>query len=155
VPPPEAAATAATSGRATRAKARAWGNRRPMAKRLDLTPEEAERRETERRAQLRTSALHVQLTQAEKVEITARAKKTGNRPSDFARIVLLSDLKAPAPPARDPEAINALAFQLAKIGTNLNQLAHIANETRALRHEAELRMVADRIVAALDKVMTL
>jgi Bacterial mobilisation protein (MobC) len=54
-----------------------------------------------------------------------------------------------------PEAINALAFQLAKIGTNLNQLAHIANETRALRHEAELRMVADRIVAALDKVMAL
>jgi hypothetical protein len=155
VPPPEAAATAATSGRATRAKPRAWGNRRPVAKRLDLTPDEAERREVERRAALRTSALHVQLTQAEKAEIVGRAKKTGNRPSDFARIVLLSDLKAPAPPARDPEAINALAFQLAKIGTNLNQLAHIANETRALRHEAELRLVADRIVDALDKVMAL
>jgi len=155
VPPPDAAAIAATTTRATATKPRAWRNRRPAAKRLDLTPDEAERREVERRAKLRTKALHVQLTEAEKAEITARAKKTGNRPSDFARIVLLSDLKAPAPPARDPEAIRALAFQLSKIGTNQNQLAHIANESRALPQEAELRRVGDLIVAALEKVMAL
>lgn len=153
MPPPDAAAKAATTARATRAKRHAWHKRRPVVKRLDLSPDEAQRLEDERQATLRTSVLYVQVTKAEKAEITARAQKSGNKPSEFVRIVLLSDLKAPAPSARDPEADRALAFQLSKIGTNLNQLAHIANETRALAHEAELRGVVTQIKAALAKVV--
>jgi Bacterial mobilisation protein (MobC) len=145
-------AGAASSDGARRGKPRKWHNRRPAARRVELTPEEAERRDAERRAKLRTKALHVQLTQAEKTEITARANKTGNRVSDYARLVLLDPLKAPALPARDPAADRALAFQLSKIGTNLNQLAHIANETRALPHLAEFRALAAEIKAALAKV---
>lgn len=75
--------------------------------------------------------------------------------SEFARIVLLSDLKAPAPPARDPEAIGALTFQISKLGTNLNQLAKIANETRVLPREMELRVLAAQIEAALERVIEL
>jgi hypothetical protein len=163
MPPADAGATdagavrsadagAASSDGAIRTKRRKWHNRRPAARRVELTPEEAERLEAERRAKLKTSVLYVQVTRTQKTEITARAKKTGNRVSDYARTVLLSDLKAPALPARDPAADRALAFQLSKIGTNLNQLAHIANETRALSHLAEFRALAAEIKAALAKV---
>jgi hypothetical protein len=146
---------AVTLDEASRPERREWRNRRPAAKRLTLTPEEIAQREEEWQASRRTSALHVQLTPAEKAEIAERARKSGNRVSDFARIVLLSDLKAPSPPARDPEAIRALAFQLSKIGTNLNQLAKIANETRALPQETELRIVSAQIAAALERVIEL
>jgi Bacterial mobilisation protein (MobC) len=146
---------AAKPARANRADRREWRNRRPAAKQLRRTAEEIAQQEEERRAAQRTSALHVQLTKAEKAEIAARAKKSGNRVSDFARLVLLSDLKAPAPAERDPEAIRALAFQLSKIGTNLNQLAKIANETRTLPRETEFRVISAQLVAAFEKVIEL
>ncbi len=103
----------------------------------------------------RTSAIKVQLTPSERQELDGRAAATGRTLSDFARIVLLSDLKAPAPSARDPRAIRALAVELARVGNNVNQLAHIANERRALPRERDLKDVAERIIAALDKVMEL
>ena len=103
----------------------------------------------------RISGLRVQLTPTERAELERRAKAAGCILSEFARIVLLSDLKAPAPSARDPEAIRALAFQLSKIGTNLNQLAHVANERRALVRERELREVVGEVAAAIDKVIAL
>lgn len=154
MPPGSPAATSEAAGRSAPGS-RQWRNRRPVAKRPELTYAEIQEREAEREASRRTSALHVQLTKAEKAEITARAKRYGNRVSDFARTVLLSDLKAPAPAARDPEAIRALAFQLSKIGTNLNQLAKIANETRALPNETALRVVSAQIAAAIERVIEL
>ena len=66
--------------------------------------------------------------------------------------MLLSDLKAPAPSARDPQAIRALAVEITRVGNNVNQLAKIANETRALPHERQLREVATLIKATLEKV---
>jgi hypothetical protein len=150
-----AAASAVSSMESRRAPCREWRNRRPVAERLTSTSEAVQQSEDDRRAMQRTKALHVQLTEAEKAEIVGRAKKSGNRVSEFARIVLLSDLKNPAPSARDPEAIRALAFQLSRIGTNLNQLAKIANETRVLPTETELRVVAAQIVAALERVIEL
>ena len=130
---------------------RAW-QRRPTSRRLNLTPEEIEVQEAERRAKLRTAHLGIQLTPAERAEIERRAKASGNRLSDYTRIVLLSDLKAPMPPAHDPEAMKALAFQLSKIGTNLNQLAKYTNERRALPYDADLKGLSEQIVKALEKV---
>lgn len=103
----------------------------------------------------RTAAIKVQLTPSERAELDARAAVTGRSLSDFVRIVLLSDLKAPAPSARDPQAIRALTVEITRVGTNLNQLAHIANERRALPREKELQEVSRRIVTALEKVMAL
>jgi hypothetical protein len=105
------------------------------------------------RGEHRTAALKVQLTPTERAELDRRAAASGLTLSEFARIVLLSDLKAPAPPARDPEAIAAVTFQLQKIGTNVNQMAKIANERRVLPLEREFREVSERIVTALDRLM--
>ena len=66
------------------------------------------------------------------MELEFRAASVGMTLSEFARIVLLSDLKAPAPSARDPQAIRALAVEITRVGNNVNQLAKIANETRAV-----------------------
>ena len=100
----------------------------------------------------RTSFLGVQLTPTERAVLEQRAQTTGLSLSEFARIVLLSDLKAPAPSARDPQAIRALAVEITRVGNNVNQLAKIANETRALPHERQLREVATLIKATLEKV---
>ena len=77
------------------------------------------------------------MTKDEKAELVKRAKASGNRLSDFVRIVLLSDLKEPAPPAHDPAVIRELAWQISQIGNNLNQLAHVANKGRILPRKAE------------------
>lgn len=102
-----------------------------------------------------TAYFGFQVTPAQKAELERRAKATGYSPSEFARIVLLSDLKAPAPSARDPAAIRALAVEISRVGNNINQLAHVANERRALPLESQLRDISERLIAALDKVSAL
>jgi hypothetical protein len=94
-------------------------------------------------------------TPSQKREIQRRARAAGLDPAEFDRIVMLSDLKSPAPTQRDPGAIRALAFQLSKIGTNLNQLAKIANETRDLPRERYFRDTATGIAEAIAKVLEL
>ena len=132
-------------------KRRRW-QRRPSSRRLDLTPEQWVALEAERRRMLRTSGLRIQLTSGERAEIDKRAKAHNVRVSDYAREVLLSPEKAPLPPPRDKEGIRKLAFELSKIGTNLNQLAKYANERHALPRQIDFDGMSARIVAALDKV---
>jgi hypothetical protein len=146
---------AGTSAATTNPKRRKWRNRRPPWARLNSTPEERAAAEEKRRQSLRTAHIGVQFTPAERAEIVKRAKASGNSLSDFVRIVLLSDLKAPAPPAHDPEAIRDLSVQLSKVGTNLNQLAKLANECHAMPHQAELKPVTDQIMALFVKILDL
>jgi hypothetical protein len=54
---------------------------------------------------------------------------------------------------RDPAAIRALTAQLARIGNNLNQLAHHANQAGRIRSEAAIEAVTARIIDTLDKVV--
>ena len=145
---------AASKGSGRTAKGRRW-QRRPLARRLDLTPEQIAEKEAERERKKRTALLGVKFTPDEKAEIERRAKASGNRLSDYVRIVLLSELKAPLPSKTDPEAVNALAFQLSKIGTNLNQLAKVANETHRLALETELSVLIAQLAAIMAHVMEL
>ena len=119
-------------------KPRRWSNRRPLAKRLDLTPEEAAAREEKRYGKRARQFLSVRMTDAEKETIKRRAAGCGMKVSDFARTVLLSDLKEPPPARTDPAAVRALAWELSKVGTNLNQLAKRANEAAKIGGEKEL-----------------
>jgi hypothetical protein len=145
---------AGTSGTTAKAKRRKWRNRRPPSARLDLTPEEREALEAEAAKKRRTAFFGMFMTPDEKAELVRRAKESGNRLSDFGRIVLLSDLKAPSPPAHDPAVIAELSYHLSKVGTNLNQLAKVANERHELPREAELKAVIAEIKLTLARVAT-
>jgi hypothetical protein len=134
---------------------RKWRNRRPPAKRAELRPQEVEQRQKQRQSARRKSALHVQLTEAEKATLKQRASGYGMKLSEFVRTVALSELKEPPPPRTYPDAIRALAFQLSKIGTNLNQLAHVANETHRILFEKKLLDLADQIATSLERVIAL
>src|SRR5271154_4808833 len=105
------------------------------------------RRAKQDASERRTAGLRLQLTPSERAELDARAVATGRSLSDFARIVLLSDLKAPAPSARDPAAIRALTVAITRVGNNHNQIAKHANERKALPPEldADLLAVSRRI----------
>ena len=144
---------------------RKWGNRRPPGQRLALTPEEAERRAQERREKQAREFISVRMNKAEKATIAARASAYGMRLSDFVRTVLLSDLKEPPPPRTDPAALMKLAYELSKVGTNLNQLAKRANEAARIggdtelaalmAMETELRSLTAEIARTLARVIEL
>ena len=95
----------------------------------------------------------MQLTQAERELIETRAQSYGRKLSDFARIVLLSDVKEPPPPVLDPVTGLALIYQLQKIGGNLNQLAKYANERRAPPEAAALRETIGMLKATLSRIV--
>ncbi len=144
---------------------RKWGNRRPVSKRLDLTPGEAEKRAQKKVAGRRTKFIGAFVTEAEKETVATRSIAYGMKQSDFIRTVLLSGLKEPPPPRTDPAAVRALAFELSKVGTNLNQLARVANEAaklggdkdaRALlAMETELRRLGAQLAGTMSQVIEL
>jgi hypothetical protein len=103
----------------------------------------------------RTALAAIHLTPSEYAELKTRADALNQSVSDFARMTVLSDVKKPAPNARDPRSIKALAVEISRVGNNVNQLAHVANERRAAPQERTLQEVSERIKAALEKVMQL
>lgn len=113
------------------------------------------RRRKDDAAERRTAFLGVQLTPSEKAELVRRAELVSRNVSDYARIVLLSEHKAPAPSTRDSGAIRQLAVAITRVGTNINQLAHVANAINEIPSERVLREVSAQIVEALEKVMAL
>jgi hypothetical protein len=147
--------TAGTAGTTKRTYRRKWRNSRPPAARLDVSPDERAAAEVEKARKQLSVLLSVRFTKAEKETIERRAKKLGIRLSDFVRIVLLSDLKEPAPPAHDPAVIRELAWQLSKIGTNLNQMALVANKERILPRIAEFEAASAQIAGAIERVLAL
>ena len=133
-------------------KRRRW-HRRPASRRFDLTPEQQAELAEKEKASRRTALLGVKLTPEEKEAVTRRADAYKYSLSDFARMVLLSPEKTPAPPTIDPEAVNALAFQLSRLGGHLNQMAKVANQIHALPRVAEFNALAAEIKAALGRVL--
>lgn len=134
---------------------RKWRNRRPADRRIDLNPAEADQAADRKRLGQRKAFIGAFVTDSEKEKIAARARRSGMKQSDFIRTVLLSDVKEPPAPRIDPEAVRALAFQLSKLGTNLNQLARIANETHQLDFGTELRALSAQIAGSLARVIEL
>jgi hypothetical protein len=115
------------------------------------------RRTKEDAGERRTAFAAIHLTPSEYAELKARADALGESVSEFARATVLSDVKKPAPNARDPRSIKALAAEISRVGNNHNQITKHANERKALPPEldAALLAVSQRIIAALEKVMEL
>jgi hypothetical protein len=126
----------ADSGSKSRRK---WRNRKPVGKRLDLTPEQAEAKAEARKKKQANYFLTVRLTTDERETVKRRAESYRTSLSEFVRTVVLSGLKEPPPPRVDPAAVRALAFELSKLGTNLNQLARRANEAAKIGSDKEMQ----------------
>jgi hypothetical protein len=107
----------------------------------------------------RTCALHVQLTPGERTQLESASQRAGAASlSAHVRSLCLrwaaeSEVTAPTT-RRNPEALR-LAFELNAIGNNLNQLARIANMTKAIAALRELRSAIRCLKAAIARVVAL
>jgi hypothetical protein len=105
----------------------------------------------------RTAKVTVQLAPSERQRLEANAAREGKALSDYVRqLCLRRGGKAPvvAGARRNPQA-KLLADELRSIGNNLNQLTRLANQTGELRRQAELTVVIDHLVTAMDRVIRL
>jgi hypothetical protein len=106
----------------------------------------------------RTLALHVQLTPGERAEIETAARQAGVASlSAYARLLLfhrLAEFELFASPQRNPD-VRKLIFELSAIGNNLNQLARIANTTKAITAAEELAATTELLKAAIARVLGL
>jgi hypothetical protein len=108
-------------------------------------------------AERRTAQLRLQLTPAERAQLENGATEAGIHLSQYVRELCLrrsADAPVVAGTKRNPDA-RTLAHQLTAIGNNLNQLARIANSTKAVSQLQELQRTMAVLKAALARVIAL
>jgi hypothetical protein len=98
--------------------------------------------------ELRTRMMLVRFTSAEFDRVRAAAQAAG-RP--LARYVRETTLGA-VPRARRHHAIDEVLRHLARIGNNVNQLAHVANATDRFPTEAKLDAVLAELRATVHRI---
>ena len=109
------------------------------------------RLKTSKAGERRTAFIGANVTPGERDEARRRAAILGKRLSDYLRLSALSDrFPESAQPVLSPEIARRLAFELARIGTNLNQLSHRANLTGAMPERTALDATLDEIVKATE-----
>ncbi len=103
----------------------------------------------------RTSAIGVKFTPAERKQLEAAAAARGEGLSEYIRHRCFGrSSPAVGGVSRNPDA-HRLANELIRIGNNLNQLARIANTSKAMPHLYELKMLTGLVKAALERVLEL
>jgi hypothetical protein len=103
----------------------------------------------------RTSAIGVKFTPAERKRLEAAAAERGEGLSEYIRHRCFGrSARALGGVSRNPDA-HRLANELIRIGNNLNQIARIANTSKAIPHLYELKMVTGLVKAALERVLEL
>lgn len=103
----------------------------------------------------RTASLRLQLTPSERAQLEKGAAKAGTHLSQYVRELCLRRTGAGpvvADARRDP-VTRELVFQLTAIGNNLNQLARIANSTKAAPQLYEIQVTTGFVKAALKSVI--
>jgi hypothetical protein len=104
----------------------------------------------------RTAFMGTNVYPSEREEALRRAAVMGRRLSEFLRLAALSDRFPEVMQARlSPEVGRMLAFELARIGTNLNQLSHHANATGAMPERLMLDATLNEIVKATEALTRL
>jgi Bacterial mobilisation protein (MobC) len=104
-----------------------------------------------------TASLRLQLTPSQRTELETGAAEAGTNLSQYVRELCLR--RAGAAPVvagtkRNPDA-RALMHELTAIGNNLNQIARIANSTKAMPQLNELHRTMGVLKAALARVIEL
>jgi len=102
-----------------------------------------------------TAFIGFYVTPAERAELDARAAAIGCNRSSFCRMVLLSPEQAPAPRARDPDAVRAIKVEISRVCNNVRQLRRVADEGRAAPTQRELAALSARLEAIYERAMAL
>lgn len=105
--------------------------------------------------------------EAAHVDAAGAALPTPRRRADFARLACLSAARQKAPPPLKParlpvrrkptadvEMLARVLAALGKIGSNVNQMARIANQRGSLPTETVLRGIADEVAVTRNLVTT-
>ena len=115
----------------------------------------------EPKKQRKTRPISIRFSADERAALDAAADKMGIGPSSFARIsvvraVALNPAPVPRPKRKPTEASRSLATfigQIAAIGNNLNQLAHLGNTGFDVDPEA-IREVAAELARLREAILT-
>lgn len=105
----------------------------------------------------RIASLRLQLTPSERAELEQGAADAGTNLSQYVRELCLRRSGAEpvvARTTRNPYA-RALAYELHAIGNNLNQLAKVANSTKAAPQLLELKITTGFLKTAIGRVLEL
>ena len=93
------------------------------------------------------------MTPSEHAEVVQRAAAADLRLSDYVRFCCLN---RPLPRSGRPKSeARALVAELARVGNNVNQLAHHANALGELRSERALLQALDELGATTRRIMGL
>lgn len=96
----------------------------------------------------------IRLTPAERARVERKAAEAGLPPATFVRQVALGAVVSP--PAQIPEVNREIYLELAKMGGNLNQIAHHLNAGIATGvDEAFVRRLADVVKSLAIRVIEL
>ncbi len=85
-------------------------------------------------ADKRTDIIRVRVTPAEKTQLLQQASEAGYCASDFIRLKVTHSSPLRQKPTPERESLLKLHAELGKIGSNVNQIAHVLN-TYALNGE--------------------
>lgn len=101
----------------------------------------------------RTSSIRAWITPSERTELAQRAEGRGLLLSDYVRACCLTDRLPPADPGRTRGEARELVASLARIGNNLNQMAHRANAAGQIVSEDALRAALAELGEATRRIM--
>lgn len=104
----------------------------------------------------RTVHLGVQLTPSERAELEQAAKEAGTCLSQYVRELCLRGAAATrVGGARRNPVAKRLMYELSAIGNNLNQMARLANTTKAAPQLDELKRAIEFLKATMAHVLSL
>lgn len=103
---------------------------------------------------LRTERFNLRLFEEEKKMLEFRAGELDLNPSDYLRKLILADTIAGSHRTMDKEQAEKIAYQVGKIGTNVNQIAYNTN-AKSYTSKEDYKNLYDAFFDLLDVVINI